>query len=124
MADKGEVRLRSADELTPEERLELDRQLDSGVTELPPNQPKGILGERGIDVRRVDTFEPDLNAGILQENDPGVMWLWIVLAYLLFFPVAYVLLWRSTYIPRRTKLLVSVVGAVGIAAFVLRFWVA
>jgi hypothetical protein len=120
MPEKPPVHLRTPDELTPEERAQFERALDSGITELPPNQPKGLLGEKGIDVRKVEDFTPDLNAGILQENDPGVMWLVIVLCYLLFFPLAYVLLWRSKHISARAKWIASGVGAVGIAFVLLR----
>ena len=121
MAENTPTHLRTPDELSPEERAQFERALDSGVTELPPSHPKGILGEKGIDVRKVEDFTPDVNAtGLLQENDPGVMWLVIVLAYLLFFPLAYVVLWRSKFIPLRTKWVASAVGAVGIALVALR----
>jgi hypothetical protein len=115
MADLPPVHLRTPDEMTPDERLQLEKALDSGVTELPPNQLKGFLGEKGPDMRQPEDFTPDLNAGLLQENDPGVMWLVIILAYLLLFPIAYVVLWRSKFITRRTKWVVSVIGAAGIA---------
>ena len=48
------------------------------------------------------------------------MWLVIVLSYLLFFPVAYVLLWRSKHISVRAKWIASGVGAVGIVLVLLR----
>ena len=51
-------RPRSLDELTQEERAEYDAQLDSGVTEMPPNQIKGLLGEKGPDLRKPDDFAP------------------------------------------------------------------
>ncbi len=120
MSEKPPVHLRTPDELTPEERAQFERAMDSGITELPPSQPKGMLGEKGIDVRKVEDFTPDLNAGILQENDPNVMWLVIVLSYFLFFPAAYVLLWRSKYISVRAKWIASGVGAVGIVLVLLR----
>jgi len=98
-----------------ERNEELDAALDAGeLAELPPNRPKGILGETGLDLYKVDDFEPDLNAGISQENDVPVMWLAVILAYLLFFPLAYWLLWRSPLFSRRAKALTSLVGAVGI----------
>jgi hypothetical protein len=81
---------------------------------LPPNQPKGILGETGFNLRKTDTFEPDLNAGVSQEMDLPVVWMGVVLAYLLFFPLAYWLLWRSPLFSRRAKIIASVVGAVGV----------
>ena len=103
-----------AEPLTREE--ELDRALSKGeLDELPPNQVKGLLGEKNPKLKVVDTFEPDLNAGISQEMDLPVVWMGIVLAYLIFFPVAYVILWKTTYITRRAKIVVSAVGAVGIA---------
>jgi hypothetical protein len=120
MADKPTLRLRTPDELTAKERAEFERALDSGVTELPPNQPKGLLGEKGIDVRKVEDFTPDLNAGLLQENDLHITWLWIVLTYLLFFPVAYVILWRSKAIGIRTKMIASAIGAAGVALVTVR----
>lgn len=120
MAEDTPTHLRTPDELSPEERAQLERALDSGMTELPPNELKGFLGERPPDMRKADDFAPDLSAGISQENDAGVMWLVIVLAYLLFFPVAYVVLWRSRNIPRRTKWILSAGGAAGIAFVALR----
>jgi|GEM_PF-1805805 len=120
MDQRDEVHLRSPEELSPQEQADLERALDSGVTELPPNHPKGLLGEKGPDLRKVEDFAPDLNAGLLQENDPGVIWLWIVLAYLLFFPLAYVVLWRSKTIPPKTKRIASAVGAAVIA--LLAIW--
>jgi hypothetical protein len=93
----------------------LDAALSRGeMAELPPNQPKGLLGERGFNLRKTDSFEPDLNAGVSQENDLPVIWLGVLLAYLLFFPLAYWLLWRSPLFSRRAKIAVSVVGAAGI----------
>jgi hypothetical protein len=111
MGDDTPTRFRSSDELSPEERAEFDRALDSGVTELPPNEVKGILGEYGMDVRKVEDFSPDLNAGLSQEYDPGLQSLVIVLAFLIFFPVGYVLLWRDKHLTRRTKWITSVVVA-------------
>jgi len=99
---------------------ELEAALKKGeLPELPPNQPKGILGEKGFDLYKVDEFEPDLNAGVSQENDVPVVWLAVILAYLIFFPLAYWLLWRSTLFTRRAKVITSVVGAVGIVAVAL-----
>ena len=94
---------------------DLDAALEKGeLAELPPNQPKGILGEKGFDLYKVDEFEPDLNSGISQENDLPVVWLGVILAYLLFFPLAYWLLWRSPLFTRRAKTIASIVGAVGV----------
>lgn len=94
---------------------ELEKALGGGG-ELPPNRVRGILGETAADVRRAEDFTPDLNAGISQENDWPVVWLAIILAYLVFFPAAYVILWRTRHVSRRTKIVVSVVGALGVIA--------
>ncbi len=107
---------------TPPERNravneELDEALSRGeLPTLPPNQPKGILGEKGLDIYKVDTFEPDLNAGVSQENDVPVVQLAIVLAYLLFFPLAFWMLWRSPLYTVRSKVVLSIAGAIGIVA--------
>ena len=123
MSQDPPVKLRTPEEMSPEERERLERLLDSGITELPDNQLKGFLGEKAPDMRKIEEFAPDLNAGILQENDMGVVWLVIVLAYLLVFtiPVAYVVLWRSKGIPRKTKWIASAIGAAGIVLVALRF---
>lgn len=99
-----------------ERQAELDRALDGGMAELPPNQVKGWLGEKGVDLRKPDNFAPDLNSGISQEMDLPVVWVGIVLAYLLVFPLAYVLLWRSRRISRRGKIVTSIMGAIGVVA--------
>jgi hypothetical protein len=105
--------------LTREE--ELDRALSRGeLDELPPNQVKGLLGEKNPKLKVVDSFAPDLNAGVSQEIDLPVVWMGIVLAYLVFFPLAYVLLWRTKYITHRDKIIVSAVGAAGIAYVLYR----
>lgn len=121
MAEETPTHFRSRDELTPEERAELDRALDSGVTELRPAHPKGLLGEKGMDVRKVDEVDGGIDGGVLQENDPGVRALWIVLAFLIFFPVGYVMLWRADFLSRRTKVITSWVVAVIIGLLVLKF---
>jgi len=93
----------------------LDDALSSGARdELPPNQPKGILGDKGLDIYKVDTFEPDLNAGVSQENDAPVIHLAIVLAYLLFFPLAFWLLWRSPLYSVRAKVTLTIAGVTGV----------
>ena len=112
------VRPRGLDELTPEEREQLHRELDSGMTELPENQIKGVLGDKGLDFRKTDTFEPDLNAGLSQENDMPVEWMAILLGYFLFFVPGFVLLWMSKRVPLRTKIIASVVMVAGVIAFV------
>jgi hypothetical protein len=105
--------------LTREEQL--DRELSKGeLDELPPNQVKGLLGEKNPKLKVIDSFEPDLNAGVSQEMDLPVVWMGIVLAYLIFFPLAYVLLWRTKLITHRNKIIVSAVGAAGIAYVLYR----
>lgn len=114
----------AADSSAPEER---DKQLDdilsrSDCDELPPNRPRGVLGEKGFDLYATDTFEPDLNAGISQENDVPVVWLGIVLAFLIFFPLAYWLLWRSNQFTRRAKIVTSIVGTCGVVAVAIALY--
>jgi hypothetical protein len=88
------------------------------LPELPPNHPRGLLGEKNPDLRKVDTFEPDLTAGISQENDLPVVWLGVVLAYLLFFPLAFWLLWKTPLFTTRAKVIATVVGSAGIFAVI------
>jgi len=103
-----------------ETETQLEEALDAGeMNELPPNAPRGILGERGFDIYKVDEYEPDLNSGISQENDLPVVWLAIVLAYLVFFPVAYWLMWRTPLISHRYKVIASAVGAIGVVFVVI-----
>lgn len=98
-----------------EHEAELNAVLDAGeIRELPPNKPKGILGETGFDLHKVDDLEPDLNAGISQENDLPVVWLAIIVAYFIFFPLAYWILWRSPLFSRAVKVRTSLVGAMGL----------
>jgi hypothetical protein len=100
-----------------ERQAALDRALDGGMSELPPNQVRGILGERGgVHLRKEEDYTPDLNAGISQEVDLPVVWMGIILAYVLFFPLAFVLLWRSRHISKRAKIITSSVFAVGVLA--------
>jgi len=97
-----------------------DAELESALTrgelpELPPNQPKGLLGEKGLNVYKVDSFKPDMNAGVSQENDGPVVQLAIVLAFLLFFPLGFWLLWRTQVYTTRAKLVLSAGALTGIA---------
>lgn len=102
----------SEDEAARRRAEELDRELTRGERELPPNQVKGILGERGFNLRKVDEFEPDLNSGISQEVDLPVVWMAIVLLFLtvLLAPVGLVVLWRSRLISKRAKIIWTVVA--------------
>lgn len=100
---------------------ELDRQLSRGERELPPNQVKGVLGEKGFDLYKVDEFEPDLNSGISQEIDLPVVWAGIVLLFLtvLLAPVGIVVLWRSKLISKRAKIIWTVVALAWVAGVLL-----
>lgn len=89
----------------------LEEALSRGAAgRLPPNQPKGLLGERGVDLYKVDSFEPDLNAGVSQENDGPVVRIAVVLAFLLFPPVGYWLLWKTDVFTRTQTYLVGILG--------------
>jgi hypothetical protein len=102
-----------ADQESPKLKEALDR--GSG-RELPPNRPPGLLGEPGLNLRKVDPTSHGLNAGLTQENDEQLTFLWIVLAYVVFFPVAYVILWRTAKITSRSKIWIAVAMTVGIVA--------
>lgn len=124
MTDQHPAETSGSEELeaTKEQRdqRELDRVLDSGVTELPPNQIKGILGEKGLDVGKTDEFEPDLNSGISQEVDFPVIWMGIVFCLLtvVLAPLGLVLLWRTKGISQRARVLWTVIGVVWMIAAV------
>ena len=54
---------------TPAALQGLERALDEGAKpELPDNRPPGILGESGLDIHKVDTFEYQDDAGLVQEG--------------------------------------------------------
>jgi hypothetical protein len=96
----------------------LEAALDKGAsTELPPNIPPGLLGEVAPDIRKVDEFEPTLNAGITQEGTWETRWLLIGVLYLLILgsPIAAWMLWRD---PKRKTWAKVVATAVGIAGYV------
>lgn len=107
---------RSADSAVSRE-AELAAALDAGSRDaLPPNHPQGWLGERNPDLRQSDDWQPDGSAGLSQEDDFPVVFLAIVLAYLVFFPAAYVILWRTKAVDPKRKMVMAVVGALGIIA--------
>lgn len=106
------------------ESEELKRALDEGSGgELPPNVPPGILGERGLDLQKTDPPSHGLYAGLSQEFDGPVLWLAIVLAYLVFFPLGYWFLWRSPRIGKRTKIAGTILMTAGLAAVAVWFLV-
>jgi hypothetical protein len=111
----------SSDRQSSEDRVrELEAALDEGSGgQLPPNHPQGWLGERNPDLRRPDDWHPDGSAGLSQEDDFPVVFLAIVLAYLVFFPLAFVMLWRTTAIDARRKVIMGAVGLIGIIGVVV-----
>ena len=123
MTERDQADAPPSGESGPSREELLDRALSGGMAELPPNQVKGLLGEKNPKLKVVDDFTPDLNAGVSQEMDLPVVWMGIVLAYMVFFPVAYYVLWRTGLITRRAKIMVSVVGAVGIGYVAYRLTV-
>lgn len=101
------------------DKAKLEHELDQGaLRELPPNIPPGLLGEVAPDLRQVDTFEPSLNAGVIQESTWETKWLVIVLLYLFVItsPVAAWLLWRDAKRSLWAKVLATVLGLAGYAA--------
>jgi hypothetical protein len=106
------------------ESPELKKALDEGSGgELPPNAPRGILGDRGLNVGKTDDLNAHgLSAGLSEEWDGPVAWLFVILLYLLFFPLAFVVLWRSKVLPRRTKIGMTVIMVAGIVAGVSWFF--
>jgi len=92
-----------------------------GIEELPPNIPPGFLGETGVDLRKVDgDGSHGLNAGVIQEWTAETTLLVVMLAYFIFFPLAFVILWRSRKFTKRQKTVSSVLMAVGIAYLAAR----
>jgi hypothetical protein len=102
--------------MQPKESPELKKALDEGSGgELPPNAPRGILGDRGLNVTKTDDLDAHgLSAGLSDEWDGPVVWLLVILLYLIFFPLAFVVLWRSKVLPRRTKVGMTVLMCAGL----------
>ena len=104
----------------PDEKLE--EALSKGAsTGLPPNKTMGWLGEVGPDLRKVDEFEPSLNAGLSQESSENLRWLLMLILYLtvLGSPIAIWLLWKEPARSLRAKIITTVVGVAGyVTAFV------
>ena len=108
---------RILEDVPRDESEPLKRALDAGeLDELPPNIVPGWIGERGPDFRKTDSFDHGINAGVSQENDAPVMFLLLVIAFMVFFPAAYVLLWRSRRFSRRYRIIATVVMGVLVAA--------
>lgn len=103
--------------MTVDER-ELNAALDKGgMGELPPNVPPGFLGERGMNMSKVDEFEPSLSAGIVQEISAATRQLTMLLLYVLVItsPAAAWMLWRDRRRPLWVKAVTTVVGIAGYA---------
>lgn len=99
------------------DQVELERALDRGSgNPLPPNRPQGLLGEHGVNLSKADDWTPNGTAGLSQEDDGGVVLLGIILAYLLFFPLAFWLLWRTPALGVRRKIVLAVFMASGVVA--------
>lgn len=97
----------------PVDEKELNEALDKGaLRELPPNVPPGFLGERGLNMSKVDEFKPTLSAGIVQEPSSATRQLTMVLLYLLVVtsPVAAWMLWRDPRRPLWVKMAATIVG--------------
>jgi hypothetical protein len=106
--------------VTHDEKLE-DALNKGASTGLPPNKTMGWLGEVGPDLRKVDEFEPSLNAGLSQESSENLRWLLMLILYLtgLGSPVALWLVWKEPERSLRTKIITTLVGVVGyVIAFV------
>lgn len=84
-------------------REELERELDRGEHPLPDNRPRGILGGIGLDLRQRDPERPSLFGGVTQEIDANVVWILMLLAFLVFFPAAYAILWWYPRFSTRMK---------------------
>lgn len=92
-----------------------DKGFEDGLDELPPNIPPGFLGEMGLNLRDTDHDGPHgLNAGIIQEWTWEMTFMVVLLTYLLFFPLSFVILWRSRRIPHHQKIIFSVGMVLGI----------
>ena len=104
----------------PAREEQLERALKSPMAELPENQPRGLLGGRGLDIYKTDDLdEPDLNAGISQELDTSVIWVAIFVGYLFFFAPGFLILWLSNRFSTRTKVATTAVMVAVTIAFVV-----
>lgn len=97
---------------------ELDRALGEGSgTPMPDNVAPGILGERPVDFRKVDTYQYEGNAGVVQENSGAVRLMWVLILYMLVVtvPVALWLLWRDRQWATWKKAVLTALMALGYA---------
>jgi hypothetical protein len=76
------------------------------------------------DIRKVDEFEPSLNAGMLQESTWETRWLTIGILYLLVItsPIAAWMLWRDPKRTMRAKVIATLIGLTGYAAIIFSTW--
>lgn len=96
-------------------RSKLDAALDKGsLPELPPNRPHGVLGHISPDMRKIEDFDMGSDTGVSQEIDMPVVILAIILSYVLFFPIAFVIVWRTRRLNQRVRVILSAAMTAGI----------
>ncbi|MBA4371155.1 MAG: hypothetical protein C0418_06235 [Coriobacteriaceae bacterium] len=97
-----------------------DEGYQDGLDELPENVPPGFLGETPVDLRRTETYEHGMNAGITQEESNATRALWVVLllAAVVTQPLAWWLLWRTRRVRTWVKAVVTLLGLVWAGAIV------
>lgn len=97
------------------EKPEPDPGFEDGLDELPPNVPLGMLGEYGVNLRKPEDYQPrGTSAGMIQEWTRETTMMVVLIAYFLFFPLAYVILWRTTKIERHHKLWLAAMMTAGL----------
>ena len=113
-----------ADDPRTEEPRPRDPGYEDGLDELPPNRPRGFLGDVAPDMRRPEDFDPrGTDAGMIQEWTRQTTVLAVMIAYLLFFPAAFVILWRSRKISRDYKIGATVAMVAGLLYVAYRLYV-
>ena len=74
------------------------------------------------DIRKADGDGPHgLNAGVIQEWTWETTMLSVLLAYVLCFPVAFVILWRSRRVPRNHKIVLTALLLAGLVWVGIQF---